>query len=193
MTTEQEQRTIADFIADRPGLTMTAERVTADAWRAMVPADKEWRNQPDRTYWVLTAKNTATQDRMSVPYSAGSAAWWKLRGPAMHRREGEANYARCHTDGGAWPCAEVLRMSWTVEECKPTPPSLADFLDCLASDAGSYDNARDFSDWCGEYGYDDDSRTAERTYNMIAEQSRNLRRLLGADSYRELTENTERL
>lgn len=86
-------------------------------------------------------------------------------------------------------------MSWnpTATRYHPTPPSLADFLDCLAMDASSYDDARDFSDWCSEYGYDDDSRTAERTYNMIAEQSKQLRRLLGDADYRELIENTERL
>ena len=44
-------------------------------------------------------------------------------------------------------------------------PTLEEVLETLASDASGVDNARDFEDWCSEYGYDTDSRTAERTYN----------------------------
>src|SRR5262245_1458008 len=37
-------------------------------------------------------------------------------------------------------------------------PTLADVLDCLASDASGFENAGDFTSWCSEYGYDSDSR-----------------------------------
>lgn len=35
----------------------------------------------------------------------------------------------------------------------PNPPSLADLLECLASDASSYLNARDVDDFAAELGY----------------------------------------
>ncbi len=54
-------------------------------------------------------------------------------------------------------------------------------LDCLLSDSSGYDSARDFADWCADYGYDTDSRKAERTYQQIARQRDALRRLLAAD------------
>ena len=69
----------------------------------------------------------------------------------------------------------------------------AEVLDCLASDASSYDNVRDFDDWCAEYGYNVDSRNAERTYKIIGQQATNLRLLLGDSAYRTLLYDTERL
>lgn len=59
-------------------------------------------------------------------------------------------------------------------------PSAADVLDCLASDASGYEQARSFEEWAADYGYDPDSRTAERTYRAIEKQTAALRRLLGS-------------
>jgi len=72
-------------------------------------------------------------------------------------------------------------------------PTLEDILDSLGSEAGGYLNARGFEDWAGEYGYDTDSRSAERTYRAIGSQVDDLRRLLGEDALQELAFNTERL
>jgi hypothetical protein len=64
-------------------------------------------------------------------------------------------------------------------------PTACDVLECLASDAASYDNTNSFEDWAGEFGFDTDSRKAERIYNQTATQTRKLRRFL-ADQYDEL-------
>lgn len=58
-------------------------------------------------------------------------------------------------------------------------PSASDVLYCLASDASGADQS--FEDWCADYGYDTDSRTAERTYRQVVDQTARLRRLLGDD------------
>lgn len=58
-------------------------------------------------------------------------------------------------------------------------PEIEDVLDCLASDASGIENARNFEDWAAEYGYDRDSRKAEKTYNQCKKQSRELNELLG--------------
>lgn len=71
-------------------------------------------------------------------------------------------------------------------------PTLADVLDCLASDASSYDNAGTFEEWASEYGYDSDSRKAEKTYKAIKRQAEQLKRTLGQDAYEELLYKTER-
>src|SRR5688572_11046040 len=60
-------------------------------------------------------------------------------------------------------------------------PSLADVLQCLALDATDYDGCRSFEDWCGDYGYDSDSRKAEATWRQVESQTRKLRVLLGRD------------
>jgi hypothetical protein len=72
-------------------------------------------------------------------------------------------------------------------------PQAADVLDCLASDAAGFENARSFEEWASEYGYDTDSRKAEKTYKVIEKQADKLKNFLGDDLYKELLWNTERL
>lgn len=72
-------------------------------------------------------------------------------------------------------------------------PKVADVLDCLASDASGLINAGNFEDWASEYGYDTDSRKAEKTYKLIERQSSTLRSLLGDEGFEQLLWNTERL
>jgi hypothetical protein len=71
-------------------------------------------------------------------------------------------------------------------------PELGNVLDCLASDASGFENSRSFEDWAGDYGYDTDSRKAERTFMAVGKQSAKLKALLGEDAYSELLWNTER-
>lgn len=80
------------------------------------------------------------------------------------------------------------------ESCsEPTPPTLESVLDCLASDAASYDNARDLEDWAAELGMDTDSRKTEKSYRVTGDQSKRLRHLLGDQAYQDLLFNTDRL
>lgn len=97
-------------------------------------------------------------------------------------------------DGGVESAWDYDFTIWFSQgEAHKTPPTVDDVLDCLASDASGYDNSRNFEDWCSDYGYDDDSRTAERIYRAIAEQAKGLRHFLGDDAYNRLLWNTERL
>lgn len=73
-------------------------------------------------------------------------------------------------------------------------PSAEDLIDCLASDAASIENARSFEDWCADYGYDADSRKAEKIYKTCARQAARLRNLVGDSAmFRRLLFDTERL
>jgi hypothetical protein len=60
-------------------------------------------------------------------------------------------------------------------------PQAKAVLECLFLDASGIDSARDFSDWCFEYGYDTDSRRAERIYKACQSTAVRLRKLLGDD------------
>ena len=73
------------------------------------------------------------------------------------------------------------------------PPQADDVLDCLASDSAGHDNARDFENWAAEYGYDTDSRKAEKIYRVVERQAAKLNVFLGDDLYNELLWDTERL
>lgn len=72
-------------------------------------------------------------------------------------------------------------------------PKIDDVLDCLANDAAGVENARNFEDWAGDYGYDADSRKAEKTYNECKKQAQELRDLLGGDLYQTLLYDVDRM
>ena len=86
-----------------------------------------------------------------------------------------------------------LSVFYSQGSAHTKPPTAADILDCLASDASGVENARSFEDWCGEFGYDTDSRSAEKTYRLCVDQAQELKAFLGADLYNELLWKTERM
>lgn len=60
------------------------------------------------------------------------------------------------------------------------PPSAEDVLYCILSDAAGYENADDIDDYAAEYGIETPS-AAVKLYRQVEAQSKELRRLLGAD------------
>jgi hypothetical protein len=55
-------------------------------------------------------------------------------------------------------------------------PTLYDVLTCLQKyDVGS------FEDFCGEFGFDEDSRTAEKTYKAVVKEFEAMERLFNSD------------
>jgi len=71
-------------------------------------------------------------------------------------------------------------------------PTVEEVLDCLSSDASGIENARDFEDFCNEYGYSSDSRKAEKIYRECQHSASRLRKFLGDDLYDQLLWHTER-
>ena len=65
-------------------------------------------------------------------------------------------------------------MAWNAE------PRAADVLSSLVSDASSVHES--FEDWCANYGYDTDSRKAERTYKACQELAPKVLRFLGDEA-----------
>jgi hypothetical protein len=72
-------------------------------------------------------------------------------------------------------------------------PDTATVLDCLASDSSGVENGQDFDGFCSEFGYDTDSRKAEKIYKACERTARRLKQFLGSDLYEELLWNTSRL
>lgn len=58
-------------------------------------------------------------------------------------------------------------------------PSVEMVLDSLLSDASAGD--QDFEEFCSEFGYDEDSREAERTWKACQKSGEGVKRLLGDD------------
>jgi hypothetical protein len=63
-------------------------------------------------------------------------------------------------------------------------PKAAEVLDCIASDASGADGS--FEDFCSNFGYDEDSRKAEKTYKACKHQGERLRKFLGDDAFQTL-------
>lgn len=58
-------------------------------------------------------------------------------------------------------------------------PKAADVLECLLSDVTSYEYAGSFKSFAEEFGFDGDSRKAERIYKVCGKMAPKLRKLLG--------------
>lgn len=77
-------------------------------------------------------------------------------------------------------CYQGRRMKTTFSQgsAHTAPPTAADVLGCLASDASGVDG-RTFEEWASDYGYDGDLRRAERTYYVCQATAVSLRHVFG--------------
>jgi hypothetical protein len=71
----------------------------------------------------------------------------------------------------------TLYYSMGIALCRE--PGLADVLETLAMDASGIEHGPDFEEWAQEYGYDADSRSAERIYRAVERQYQQVKRFLG--------------
>ena len=77
---------------------------------------------------------------------------------------------------------ESMRVNWRQGTGITTEPTAADVLESLLMDAAGIENAAgDFEEWAREYGYDEDSRKAERIFQAATKQTEELKDLLGED------------
>ena len=72
---------------------------------------------------------------------------------------------------------------------KGAPPTTEEVLECLCSDACT--DGGTFEDFCDYYGYDSDSRKAEKSYKAVQRQTDKLRSFMGADLFTELLQTEE--
>lgn len=129
-----------------------------------------------------------------------------------NRAKGNANMSDMGKDARHWRCtfhaSKYSRDKWGTDadsggtgkmvipfsqgSAHKLEPTAADVLDCLASDAASIENAKGFEDWASDFGYDIDSRKAEKIYAACKRNAEDLAAYLGDEAYQELLWNTER-
>jgi len=109
------------------------------------------------------------------------------KNPNMMDKDWEARHYKVilRRNGKQMTVIFSVGMGWETE------PNTCDVLSCLASDVTGYEEAKDFEEWCDEYGYDTDSRKAEKAYNVIGKQKAKLVNFLGTVLYNELLWGTE--
>jgi hypothetical protein len=66
---------------------------------------------------------------------------------------------------------------------RPVAPTTGDVLECLATDAASFENAADFADWAEEFGMLDGTaeglRAARKTWHAVETQTESVKTFLG--------------
>ena len=117
--------------------------------------------------WHVTLEHEGRT--LETPWKAGMAHVVKRKAsPFINPRTSE----------GEWRDREGLT--------RPKPPDMFDVLYSLCMDAQSYENARDFEDFCGEFGYSTDSIKADQTYRACGESAKRLRSVLGRTLFDQL-------
>jgi len=76
--------------------------------------------------------------------------------------------------------------NYIVNKKKPMFPDIVDFMYSISMDAEVLDY--DFKDWASCFGYDEDSRKAEKIYNECLEIALKLSRTIGNDGINKLRE-----
>lgn len=117
--------------------------------------------------------------------TAKSGYWLLLQGRESNKRlmlvdrdkpiQGQLLWAAKNAERSYNPKLDKIR--------KPEPPTAYDVLACMQKyDVGSYE------DFCSEFGYDTDSRTAEKIYRAVVEEYKNLAMLYSDAELEEMAE-----
>lgn len=114
----------------------------------------------------------------------------KLNDVKMTCRWGAPYHDDWRKDADGWTCTltyQGRRMTtgfWMGMAHNGAEPDLRGVLDCLCSDAEAGEMS--FEEFCGEFGYDEDSRTAERTWKECQKSGAKVLRLFDLDELREM-------
>lgn len=143
---------------------------------------------------------TSNPNALAVWADQAGARHWRC----VIYRHGPAGPAARDASEGAGP---IMETWFSQGSAHTTAPTIADVLDCLASDARSmeaWDGTGDdaWIDWADELGLLDPDgdgsaadrvRAARQTWDVIVRQSAQLALLLGPEAYRDLIERVEPL
>ena len=129
-----------------------------------------WNNRLGQSVWAVTISHSGQS--MQIEYSTGSAH--------RHYRSGKPIKMKYH-GLTVWDCDGYAQT-------KPNAPELADVLYSVVSDAQGVAFGQSFDDWAGDYGYDEDSRRAEKAFNACRDEYFDLIRLCGREGFETLCE-----
>lgn len=127
----------------------------------------------------------ATDYQQGIGHVPGIPQTWG-RGETREVRE-HRQLCEAAAESGKYPKDGVRLNSVLGPRLVPLPaPPLADVLYSLLLEGDAADQT--FEEWCDNYGYDVDSRTAEKTYNACRDMGQKLQRMFTRAELEELRE-----
>lgn len=102
----------------------------------------------------------------------------RLKGRTDGLMEDSASHWRCTLKN---PGTEPLVLEYSMGSAYTTAPEIAQVLGCVIDDVQGLENTWTFDGWCGEYGYDLDSRKAEKIYQAVEKERQDLAMFAGTD------------
>ena len=133
--------------------------------------------------WRVTLKNGARRI-LETDYSAGIGHCPSYKQNAKWLND-YTKAIKLETENG-FPC-RVMPSYESLDRKRPILPGLADVLYSLANDSDVLDYSN-FEQWAREFGYEEDSRSAEKTYRACLNIALSLRNGLGEKLLAELRE-----
>ncbi len=114
------------------------------------------------TIWSCTIACNGKSYTAEYTKGCGHRVYTKSSPSGMLKRK--ATNKRVVIPYGSMPIHEAEELKASV----PVPPNVEDFMYSLMMDAQAAD-CNDFEDFCGEFGYSDDSISAKKTYDACCE------------------------
>lgn len=140
---------------------------------------QDWspRNESDNAYENWAAKNGITADIEETDHNP----WMTQDTPEDERWAREASHWKITLKRGP----NKLVTYFSMGSANLDPAKMKDLLQSLSMDARGVEDNRTFEEWAREYGYDEDSRKAERSYNLTRKIAASIKKFLGDDLYKE--------
>lgn len=113
-------------------------------------------------------KQARTVDQWQVKLTSKSGFWTTAYYTGTGLRKARAG------NKNPYPPRSIAAEAWNRDNLKPVKPTNADILHSLTMDASAADE--NFSDWCANYGYSDNSIKALNTYKQCLEIAAALRK-----------------
>jgi hypothetical protein len=152
------------LIASRFGITIESSSPRGEVEPAQSKDSKPW---PHIAYDVTLKRNG--RDIWKGPYKLGV-------GHVKGFRQGQLSML------------EFQRIAASLAKIQKVAPKLPDVLHSLMMDGSPYFQGASFEEWAGDYGYDTDSRSAEKTYAACMDTGRQMSRAFTAEELAQLQE-----
>lgn len=175
METKQDYQIAAEELNELWAEHVKSNGLTVDITGPIPKCEDDW----PCMFYLATIGSTVFEYSMGVGHAKmerfkgkeNTTAMWKFQMPD------EWIYALEHINNGRQLKDKKLVAQVACRVGRDIRPNVADVVASACRDYMSANQAGDFESWCGEFGYDTDSRKAESIYRACIEISGKLRRI----------------